>query len=1132
VSAVSLDDKYDLHASRALTNGRQALVALMLAQRELDRRRGFKTAGFVTGYRGSPLGGVDFEFHKARQALEAADICFQPGLNEDLALTSLAGTQQLGFVPDPRVEGVFGLWYGKGPGVDRSGDAIKHANLAGVSPRGGIVLAFGDDHAGKSSTTAHQSDLTLASWEVPILYPANVAEIIEYGLAAFAMSRFAGSLVALKLVNETADGTAVIAREQLPDFIEPSLPDIPADVHLRAEVMAMLQQDARLIRQKLPRALAFARANGLDRIRFGATRPRLLIATSGKAYPDVLAALEKLGIDEPAAVAAGIGVYKIALLYPLEPSALRAASECAEEIFFVEEKRAHAETQAKAAFYGQGKQPRICGKLSPEGTALLPADAPLDVTTVARALAHRIERTINEIAAIAPHFAGAVQALGPARSNHPILAVRRPTFCAGCPHNTSTHVPEGSFAFTGIGCHGMALLDPQRRPLPMGQMGGEGANWIGLSRFTHTRHVFQNLGDGTYAHSGSLAIRAARAAGVNITFKILCNDAVAMTGGQPVEGAFSVADIARQVLAEGVRTVVVVSQDPTRFAGADSLPREVELRHRDELDHVQRRLREVQGVSVLIYDQVCAAEKRRRAKVNPPTRPRKSVFINPLVCEGCGDCSVQSSCVAIQPLDTEYGRNRRIDQSACNEDLSCLAGFCPSFVVLEDARPKRHLAAAPRDVPLPPMLPSLAAEGWDMLIAGVGGTGVTTVAAILAMAARIEGYAASVYDMTGLSQKGGAVFSHVRLYRPDRAAPPARLGAGDADVVLACDLVASVSPEAMNVIAARRTRVFVNTDTSATAAFISNRDHELDTRRMLAALADTAQSEPSQLAASTLAASELGDTITTNVLMLGLAWQSGAVPLSLASIEKAIELNGRNKADNLSAFALGRAAAFQSPATRYQPATLDEFIERRAADLKLYWNDRYATRYRTLMSDVAAAAARVEGGERFAWAVARGAYKLMAYKDEYEVARLYTDGRFQRALESQFDAIGNMQMQFAPPIFSRMNPRTGRPAKMTFSSAWMMPLLKALAKLKGLRESPVDVFARTSERRLERRLRDVYIESMRREARNLTATSLERALQLAEAATSVRGFGVVKKSSAEQLLTALLDASNAHFKPL
>ncbi len=596
-----------------------------------------------------------------------------------------------------------------------------------------------------------------------------------------------------------------------------------------------------------------------------------------------------------------------------------------------------------------------------------------------------------------------------------------------------------------------------------------------------------------------------------------------MTGGQPVDGEISVNDIARQVLAEGVRTVVVVARDPTRFAGADALPPQVELHHRDELQRVQQRLREIKGVSVLIYDQICAAEKRRRAKAQPPKQPRKSVFINPLVCEGCGDCGVQSSCVAIQPLETEYGRKRRIDQSACNEDLSCLAGFCPAFIVLEGATPKRrHSAVAPRDVPMPSTIPSVGPEGWDMLIAGVGGTGVTTVAAILAMAARIEGHAASVYDMTGLSQKGGAVFSHIRFFRPDREVPPARLGAGDADVVLACDLVACVSPEAMNVITAKRTRVFVNTDVSATAAFISNRDHELQTRTMLATLASTAAGDPTQLAASTLAARELGDTITTNVLMLGLAWQSGAVPLSLASIETAIELNGRNKADNLSAFALGRAAALQSPAAPRPPASIDEFIERRAADLRLYWNDRYAARYRTLMHAVRAATARIEGGDRFGWAVARGAYKLMAYKDEYEVARLYTDGRFQRALESEFDTAGRLQLQLAPPIFTRTDARTGRPAKLAFSGAWMLPLLKALAKFKGLRESPVDIFAYTSERRLERRLRDAYLERMQREAQDLTPASLERSLRLAEAAMSVRGFGVVKRAGAEQVLTMLL----------
>ncbi|HEY8351370.1 MAG TPA: indolepyruvate ferredoxin oxidoreductase family protein, partial [Sphingomonadales bacterium] len=614
--------------------------------------------------------------------------------------------------------GVFGLWYAKGPGVDRSGDAIKHANLAGVSPTGGVLLVFGDDHAGKSSTTAHQSDITLASWEVPVLYPSTLSEVLEYGLAGFAMSRFSGALVALKLVNETAESTAVVDFDRLPRFV---IPEMPGDVHIRPDILGIQERDIQLVREKLPRAQTFARANRLDRIVHGADSPRFLIATAGKAHADTMAALALLGLDDAAARRTGVGVYKIGLLYPLDGVALAAAAAAAQEVFFVEEKRGHAEGQAKALLYNHPRRPLVTGKTGPDGAPLLPADLSLDVSMVAEHLAARLRQALPDIETLVPEFARACRDLGLRQGlrsrKTPPPAIRRPGFCAGCPHNSSTKVPDGSFGATGIGCHSMAAFHADRRPLPMGQMGGEGVTWAGQAPFTEEKHVFQNLGDGTYFHSGSLAIRQSIAAGVNITYKILCNDAVAMTGGQPVEGGLTVGRIVRQVLAEGVARVVVVSDDPDRFGPTDPLPPGTELRHRDQLAAVQEELRRHPGVTVLIYDQVCAAEKRRRRKTNDYPDPDRRIFINAAVCEGCGDCSVQSGCAAIQPLETELGRKRRIDQSACNKDFSCLKGFCPSFVVVEGARRRKRAASVHGDggsIPLP-VLPEFG-DGFDMIV--------------------------------------------------------------------------------------------------------------------------------------------------------------------------------------------------------------------------------------------------------------------------------------------------------------------------------------------------------------------------------------------------------------------------------
>jgi len=1116
---VSLDDKYRLDRQRALIGGRQALVRLPILQRAQDRKQGLNTAGYISGYRGSPLGGYDAELWKAARALKDNDITFEPGVNEDLALTAVAGTQQLDFVPGKTVDGVFGFWYGKGPGVDRSGDAIKHANLLGTSSTGGVVLIFGDDHAGKSSTTAHQSDLTLASWGVPILYPSSVSEILDLGLAAVALSRYSGLLVGLKLVNETAEATGVLDLYVPPTFVPPDLPEPEGGVHIRPELLAVQQQETRLLHHKLPRAEAFAQVNKLDRMVFGSKEPKFVIATAGKAFTDVLAALELLGLEEETSEQIGLGVYKIALIYPLAAGSLVDAARSAEEIFFVEEKRAHAEHQAKLHYFNRDDRPRITGKLTPDGAPLLPADTPLNGDVVALALADRLHACIPDLDVRVPKLASMADRIRDRRARKAAgvpSIMRRPAFCPGCPHSISTKVPPGAIGGTGIGCHGMAIFHPDRNPIPMGHMGAEGANWIGLSKYTDTKHIFQNLGDGTYNHSGSLSIRAAVQSKTNITFKILFNDAVAMTGGQPVEGPLTVTRLVKQVKAEGVKQVVVVSEDPERFL-LEALPGGTDVRHRDDLAAVQNALQTQPGVSVLIFDQVCAAEKRRRRKIGAFPDPDRRIFINALVCEGCGDCSIQSNCLAIQPLVTDIGRKRKIDQSACNKDVSCTKGFCPSFVTVEGGR--LHQAAdkfAFQEPNLPlPALPRMR-DSFNMVIAGIGGTGVVTVSAILGMAARLEGFGANLFDMTGLSQKGGAVFSHIRLSRDPGAVTAAKVGAGQADVVLACDLIAATQPECLDAIALGTT-IGANTDMMATAGFQTNRDLVIEPTALVGALAKASGRQPFVLSGSSHAETLFGDSIFANLLMLGYVWQLGAIPLPLPAIEEAIKLNGKSADKNLKAFAAGRRAAIAAPQPPAPPPTLQAFIDGRMKDLALYWNKAYAKRYSVVMSSVRDAAAALDGGDAFVWAVARSAYKLMAYKDEYEVARLYSDGRFRDALAAEFREIRTIKIHLAPPLFTRTDPRTGRPRKLAFG-AWILPVLRALVPLKALRETPFDIFGYSQERKLERALRDAYLALVAKLVATLAPETLNAAIATAEGPLAVRGFGPVRENAALALL--------------
>jgi len=1135
-SRVSLDDKYLVDDGKIIINGKQALVRLPILQRQLDCRRGLNTAGFISGYRGSPLGNYDMELWKAKEFLNNNNIVFRPGLNEDLAATAVWGTQQLAFLPGRRVDGVFSIWYGKGPGVDRSGDALKHANMQGTEPKGGILLVFADDHAGKSSSVAHQSDHALAAHGIPVLYPASVPELIEFGIIGFALSRFAGLAVGLKVVNETADATSTMSIDiRKFAFVEPK--DIPLPVggiHIRKELLAVQEQDMRLVRYKLPLALAFARANRFDRIVFGSSRARFVIVTAGKAYADVMGALNLLGIGSAEAARLGLAVYKVAMIYPLEPQSLKEVAEVAEELLFVEEKRPQMETQAKAILFNDQRRPIISGKYDPDGLELLPADLSLDSLTVAYALTKRLIRLAPEIGDVLTQIATRLK-----QSNSVELGqlARLPCFCAGCPHNTSTTVPEGSFGLTGIGCHSMAMFLEKRNPLPVTHMGGEGANWLGIAPFTDTKHVFQNLGDGTYNHSGSLAIRAAVQNGANITYKILFNDAVAMTGGQYVEGELTVAKIVKQVLAENVQSVTVVSDHPDRFKGNQKIPRGVKVLHRDQLDTLQRELRETPGTTVLIYDQVCAAEKRRRKKRDTSPTVGHRVFINHLVCEGCGDCSTQSNCVAIQPLETDFGRKRKIDQSSCNEDFSCLRGFCPSFLTVEGGQGVNSTITLPDSLfkTLPDIQPPKL-EQYNLMITGIGGTGVITIGAILAMAAHIETRGVSVYDMTGLSQKGGAVFSHVRLFRQSVTPLPVRLGPQEADLLIACDEVAMTHKEAIQSVNPEKTAVVINEDLTPTAEFQLKPDLPLNSSWFIGSIENKCGGRTAfRLAATSSAKRLLGDTIGSNMMMVGYCWQLGLIPLSRAALERAIELNGVAVAFNLQAFNLGRLAkadpvAFKSlledtefPAIERPTNDLDEFIARRIRDLTAYQNTAYSRTYADLVQLARHAEVRLGvDGAQFSWAVARAAYQLMAYKDEYEVARLHTDPQFHAALRKEFGDHCRLTFHLSPPLFARRDPQTGRARKMKFGPA-ILSVFRILARFKWLRGTPVDFFGMTAERKMERRLRADYLELARELTGCLSSTNYADAVQLAEAPLRIRGFGIVKEQSAAIVLREMAE---------
>jgi indolepyruvate ferredoxin oxidoreductase len=1153
--AATLDDKYTATTGRVFLSGTQALIRLPMLQSERDLAAGLNTAGFISGYRGSPLGNLDLGLWKANAHLAEHHITFQPGINEDLAATAVWGSQQVNLFPDAKYDGVFGLWYGKGPGVDRCGDVFRHANAAGSSRFGGVLVIAGDDHAAKSSTLPHQTEHIFKAVMMPVLYPANVQEYLDFGLHGWAMSRYSGCWVAFKALADTVETSASVRVDLAAvDIVLPTDFELPADgLNIRWPDPPLVQE-ARLLNHKLYAALAYCRANQLNRLIIDSPSPRLGILTAGKSYLDVRQALDELGIDDALAATIGIRLFKVGMVWPLEPEGVRHFAAGLEEILVVEEKRQLLEYQLKEELYNwrDDVRPRIIGKFDEigewaAGQWLLPATGELPVATIARVIAERIGRFFTS-----PTIAARlklIEAKQKAAQTPIVLAERKPHFCAGCPHNSSTKVPAGSRAVAGIGCHYMVTW-MDRSTSTFTHMGGEGVPWVGQAPFTSEKHIFANLGDGTYFHSGILAIRQALAAKVTITYKILYNDAVAMTGGQPVDGMLSVARITRQLEAEGVGKMVIVTNEPEKYLAGTVLPAnagihcrpwipgqagndgKIPVAHRDQLDTVQRELREEPGVSVLIYDQVCATEARRRRKRGKLPAISQRVVINQAVCEGCGDCSVQSNCLAVVPLETAFGTKRQIDQSACNQDFSCIKGFCPSFVTIAGGQLRKGSNATVDSENWPllptPQLPATA-QPYNLLITGVGGMGVITLGALIGMAAHLDGKGISTLDMTGLAQKYGAVFTHLRIADRPEDIHAARIATGEAHAVLGGDLVVSASSEAQSKMLEGHTRAVVSCTETPTAEFTRNRDWHFPLAGLKKQLSETLGADHVQfIDAQHLASRLIGDALYGNLLLLGYAWQNGLVPVSAAALDQAIVLNGTAVETNRLAFEWGRRAAVNPERVAKitgplsgQPLpeqTLDELIASRVAHLSAYQDAGLSERYQRRLVSI-----RALNNAALSRIVATQYARLLAPKDEYEVARLYAEGDFLAQLGEQFAGKLRLSFHLAPPLFAKPGP-DGRPQKITFGP-WLLPVLKVLAKARRLRGSWLDPFRFGHEKAVDRKLLADYEADL--DLICTTPDCTDKSLALANWPADVRGFGPLRAQAAAHATQVREKAQNA-----
>lgn len=1122
---ITLAAKYVQEDGDVFLSGNQALVRLPLQQRARDVRAGLNTAGFISGYRGSPLGRLDMELWQAGDLLKTAHVRFQPAINEDLAATAVWGAQQTANFPGARVDGVFGIWYGKGPGVDRSGDALKHANAAGTSPRGGVLALAGDDHGAKSSTQAHQSDYALIAAGIPVLYPSNVQEILDYGLHGIAMSRHAGCWVSMKLVTDVVEGSSSVSvGPDSPRIVVP--PSAPADAHIKRIAMPKAQEEA-LYGIRLPAALDYARLNRLNAIRVAAPDAVIGVVSAGKSYGDTRLALERLAAEgHPVA---NIRVLKIGMVWPLDPDIVRAFARGLRTIVVIEEKRPLLEDQIKAILFDDGARPKIVGKV--EGDSIWSRARGAGAFSMVGELSpDDIAARLRPILGMGPKPVPAVKPLANS------AVERAPTFCSGCPHSTSTRLPDGSLALAGIGCHSIALLRNPMQTGPIAHMGAEGAMWMGMAPFTDTPHMFANIGDGTYYHSGFLAIRQAVAARLSITYKLLLNGFVSMTGGQPIEGELTSAQIATELLAEGVAQIAIVTDDPGKYA-AQRLPAGVVVHHRDRLDAVQRELRKRGGVTVLIYDQMCATERRRLRKRGKLAESETRSFINAAVCEGCGDCGDKSNCLSIEPLETEYGRKRRINQASCNTDLSCVKGFCPSFVTVVGGKVRKP---ATSDLPTPdvsalpePVLPPLT-QALGMLVTGIGGTGVITLGAIIGMAGHLDGTSVTTLDLTGLAQKYGAVMSHIRLAPDKEQLHCYRLAQGEADVVIGCDLIVAASQEAVEKMDPARTRAVLGAEVSPTRDFTRDPDWHVDGDALVDRVA-AATHHTRAIRAADLARSLVGDPIGANMILLGYAWQKGWIPLSRASIEQAIALNGAAVRLNLASFAWGRVVAHdpaQLPTTPHIDAgdatmaprhdALEAVVERRCADLTAYQNAAYAERYRSFVMRVRERERQLGLGEDFAIAVARYYYKLLAYKDGFEVARLYSAPAFRRELREAFEGEYRLRFHLGAGPFARKNTATGEPTK-TEVGAWVLPLFRILASLRVLRGGALDPFARSAEGRFALREIAQYEADVSRLRDGLSGDKHAVAVEIASLPELLRGYGHVRERSARAVETKRLE---------
>jgi len=1137
LKSVALDDKYTLTKGRVFITGTQALVRLPLTQQARDRQEGHRTAGYVSGYRGSPLGTLDDQLGKAKKHLQAHDIVFVPGINEDLAATAIWGSQQAQIGGEGKYDGVFALWYGKGPGVDRTGDAFRHGNLAGTSELGGVLVLLGDDHTCESSTTCHQSEFAMVDAMIPVLSPAGVQEILDFGLLGWGLSRYSGCWVGMKCVKDTVEATASIDVDV--DRVEICIPDgvaLPADgVNIR-QPDTPHAQEARLHRHKLVAVRAFARANRIDRVVIDGPAARLGVITHGKSYLDVLQALDELHLSEQEAAALGLRLYKVGMTWPLEPEGALEFAVGLDKILVVEEKRSLIEFQLKEQLYGQRNGPAIVGKCDEQGKTLFQSEMALDSNQVAIAIGERLlELGENEV------LRKRIEEIRAYRAPKGVVDIlsRSFYFCSGCPHSSSTVLPDGSKGYAGIGCSWMAQA-MDRSTTGYTQMGAEGMSWVGEAPFSRRKHMFQNIGDGTYFHSGLLAIRAAVSAKTNITYKILFNDAVAMTGGQRHDGYLDVPAIAAQVRAEGVERIAVVTDEPEKYPAGIAWPSGLTIHHRDKLDEVQREMRDIEGTTALIYDQTCAAEKRRRRKRGAFPDPAKRILINDLVCEGCGDCGVKSNCVSVQPLETEFGRKRTIDQSSCNKDFSCVKGFCPSFVTVLGGNLRKPDPVGPATVfaaLTEPVLPSIEDRVYSILVTGMGGTGVVTIGAILGMAAHLEGRGCGLLDMAGLAQKGGSVWSHLRFGPTPESIKTIRIAAGGADLVLGCDMIVAANSKTLAATRRGRTRMLVNTHELMPGDFARNADMQYPSSSLRSNMVNAVGDQAVELVdAGRIATGLMGDSIAANMFMLGFAYQRGLIPVSAESIDAAIVLNGAAQQMNREAFLWGRRAAIdpstverllapgrESRRTGLAPRSTNDLaraIEIRRDFLTAYQDAPYAQRYVDMVERVRSVEKRAFAGRTaLTEAVAKYYFKLLAIKDEYEVARLHTQSGFLENVSQQFEGDYKLVFNLAPPLLSRRDPSTGELRKREFG-AWIVPVFRVLAKLRFLRGTALDVFGYTEERRWERSLIAQYEKNINTALSVLEMTGdashHTAAVGLASLPEHFRGYGHVRERHVEQ----------------